>query len=1791
MLGNSSTKQLPIYGNKVWALENSRLEIHGLPRNFYRTLLNETAEIGDLTISVSDVIDWQPGEMIVIATNTIDNSENEVRTIVSINTTTISFDIPLNYRHFMENNNSYNIKKQCEILLLTRNIVFQGEIDNNSIDYGMHIYLSGNNSLIKISNAEFFNMGQANMLNRYPLNVINIEDGSECYIQGNSIHDSFARAISLENSHYLKITKNMVYNIRGSAFVLTSGIESNNVFIDNIVILVNSSKTLTNIDLSPSAFYISNPSNVFLRNIAISSDFAGFNFDFQATSKLDPYICPMGIPLMKFDSNIAHSNQFFGLFIYQYMPRTFPCNSIMNLMNDDPFINNPGLKATISNFSAYQNGDASILAEYMGNIDFIGIFILDIISIGIQISDTRYTYIDGIRLLNSMIIGGLNINGIYGLITPRTDNFFVSNITFLSFLTNYSAAIYTCSKCVSFLTNGGHTIKFQSIFFINVLQRILLGGYKKDIIWDLDGSLTGIIGEAMLTGYFNHLSGIPQCFLANSTIFDKTIICNSSVKIRPLIFSQLLGDGSFIGMDMKVIRIPNGDFNVSALNHSNDTNFTIDIMKYTWTDTTNSWVLPFVTGLFYNIHWNYGNLDFTHMSLYRGAYWNSTDFGIILKFNCSDYKDDYDIEVLASNNSQIANVSHDLSLSLTNSSSLFGDYSFNNATLDFLLLITPQCQISDFLDISTVIYPQITNDSNSSNTTEEEISIQIRYWSNDTLWPLGRMPIDSEDVYIPAYTTIYLDVDTANLGTLTIDGALIFQSITIIRLNAQRIWVRDGVLIAGNSTDPYKYPIEINLLGDMESADLIIDDFIDSGNKILAITGQLTLISDYPQSGVSRKLTSNANNGSLSVSLNGAVDWKIGDQIVIGPSEFSPDTSEIRMIISIENAGFELILDLPLNFFHYGCPDTDLYLNSEGLTLDMRATVGLLSRNIMIQGDQEDNWGCNILIYEYTDVLTNILRAGTAELVGVGVQYCGQADTDRAAFDVKFVRTRTVTLTASSIYQSYGWGINIESSLGVNIIQNVIYYSQNYLLRIYYGNFFDVSNNLLIGAQARNNLSGNSSYYDMVAGVYLEQAISSVSFSMKFNIIQGCQGNGFVLPGFLCYDSDNSFLFNQANSMQYAGFLITNNNSQCLELRNFTVFSCGIGVLTNFDAAGVLIRSGIFAENQNGIYSSFVRESLNNSIIYSTLSFFSLARIDCLECYNYLINNPQCSSQIAIIIPIITISRPQTLPLYGDSPYVLLDLYTDAAFDQEFYISNSQFFNYQLDYSEMLLDLPLFCSQNTIISMLPHAPDAISSIYLINTTTINSNIDSFFELSQPDPDYLGLLGGCGDFNCTGQTNWLLTDLTGDFLNLTSQIIPELLNLQAYQCFPGKSVYWNASFCLGTAFGILQFENPGLDQRLRPIAPVNISSLQMADNVLNQWKEWDYQGNLPMNRRLSRFHGVIELNVTTNISFVVAVPEILQFSLESIYDDDFLLVNIIYERSDIIEVYLAGSFVSSLNNTMDLLGKAKKCGSNYYNSSQNSISFIITGHIDCVLTVRTVNYVQVSLRLQTTIQSFYTNSNIASFIDQICSFLGIDFSRLRIAGIRTGSVIIDFNIIEDISIQIDNSIDLLNETAVQEAQNASFSNVWLDFAGIIEKLTSNINNSYGLQWNVMDIQAQPMISNPGNFTIPPNNYSFMSQNQSNQSNESNGSLIIVAENKSTQVMKNENNLELMLILGLVLPLIFIIVAITCCCYKTKEGVSLFRMLLNRILSKKSPSKIYPKNIAVDQVKNIAQIVIF
>lgn len=50
MHGSKDDKQLPEFGNKVWAFHEATLDMHGKPKNVTWTLLNKTAEAGDTNV-------------------------------------------------------------------------------------------------------------------------------------------------------------------------------------------------------------------------------------------------------------------------------------------------------------------------------------------------------------------------------------------------------------------------------------------------------------------------------------------------------------------------------------------------------------------------------------------------------------------------------------------------------------------------------------------------------------------------------------------------------------------------------------------------------------------------------------------------------------------------------------------------------------------------------------------------------------------------------------------------------------------------------------------------------------------------------------------------------------------------------------------------------------------------------------------------------------------------------------------------------------------------------------------------------------------------------------------------------------------------------------------------------------------------------------------------------------------------------------------------------------------------------------------------------------------------------------------------------------------------------------------------------------------------------------------------------------------------------------------------------------------------------------------------------------
>jgi cell migration-inducing and hyaluronan-binding protein len=85
------------------------------------------------------------------------------------------------------------------------------------------------------------------------------------------------------------------------------------------------------------------------------------------------------------------------------------------------------------------------------------------------------------------------------------------------------------------------------------------------------------------------------------------------------------------------------------------------------------------------------------------------------------------------------------------------------------------------------------------------------------------------------------------------------------------------------------------------------------------------------------------------IKLNHAVDWVAGEQIAIASTSFSGREGEQRTIKSIDNTNPNvpvLTLDRPLEYKHFA--KTEWYGDE---WIDMRAEVGLLTRNVKFRGD------------------------------------------------------------------------------------------------------------------------------------------------------------------------------------------------------------------------------------------------------------------------------------------------------------------------------------------------------------------------------------------------------------------------------------------------------------------------------------------------------------------------------------------------------------------------------------------------------------------------------------------------------------------------------------------------------------------------------------------------------------------------------------------------------------------------------------------------------------------------
>jgi hypothetical protein len=255
------------------------------------------------------------------------------------------------------------------------------------------------------------------------------------------------------------------------------------------------------------------------------------------------------------------------------------------------------------------------------------------------------------------------------------------------------------------------------------------------------------------------------------------------------------------------------------------------------------------------------------------------------------------------------------------------------------------------------------------------------YWSNTVTWGGEFAPMEGESVYIPAGLHLFVDVDsTPILQAVLVEGSLIFAPSSdpnhLRTFDAHYIMVKNGYMEVGTEEFPYSSKLIITMHSDKFSPELPI-----FGNKVIAVmNGQLELHGNT-RVPTWTSLEATATVGATTITLMEAVDWQAGEVIVIAPTGYDKMEAEEKTIVSVNNANPAspiITLDSALKFKHYAAIET--YGTD---TIEMRAEVGLLTRNVVYRGDPETSaegqFGAHIMLHSPGDE-SLIGRIGYIEL-------------------------------------------------------------------------------------------------------------------------------------------------------------------------------------------------------------------------------------------------------------------------------------------------------------------------------------------------------------------------------------------------------------------------------------------------------------------------------------------------------------------------------------------------------------------------------------------------------------------------------------------------------------------------------------------------------------------------------------------------------------------------------------------------------------------------------------------
>jgi hypothetical protein len=226
--------------------------------------------------------------------------------------------------------------------------------------------------------------------------------------------------------------------------------------------------------------------------------------------------------------------------------------------------------------------------------------------------------------------------------------------------------------------------------------------------------------------------------------------------------------------------------------------------------------------------------------------------------------------------------------------------------------------------------------------------------------------------------------------------------------------------------------------------------------------------------------------------------------------------------------------------------------------------------------------------------------------------------------------------------------------------------------------------------------------------------------------------------------------------------------------------------------------------------------------------------------------------------------------------------------------------------------------------------------------------------------------------------------------------------------------WNGWECENKYIGQLCWIARDEDWEDRSPTPIFVTDEDSGyTNKINHMMDHMWDGFYTGQKHKSQYTAMIQTDRNYTIEYSGTPWKDQVFHLRA--DEGQSMITIQYWNSLTMRVYADGELIDAKpfddeTGEQEILSGYKGCGENRWVALKNQLQFIITSH--CEIKLEYFDSIQSNVRMEWTMDEFYSAGGVTSFVDRVSAALGIHASQMKVVAVYTGSLVVDYVIEPD-----------------------------------------------------------------------------------------------------------------------------------------------------------------------------------